>query len=87
MLELRGVLEGRVQGVFPPLARLLCPSTRPGAVSKHETGTVTKQTTGALQFMMSFALRGGGRLLHFVVPWEEGGASLNQHGSDLYDNF
>ena len=60
MLELRGVLEGRVQGMFPPLARLLCPSTRPGAVSKHETGTVTKQTTGALQFMMSFALRGGG---------------------------
>ena len=30
------------------------------AVSKHETGTVTKQTTGALQFMVAFALRGGG---------------------------
>ena len=30
------------------------------AVSKHETGTVTKQTTGALQFMVASALRGGG---------------------------
>ena len=29
-------------------------------MSKHETGTVTKQTTGALQFMVAFALRGGG---------------------------
>ena len=24
------------------------------AVSKHKTGTVTKQTTGALQFMVAF---------------------------------
>ena len=60
----RGVLEGGVREGFPPPARLLCPSTRPAAVSKHETGTVTKQTIGALQFMVSFALRGGGRLLH-----------------------
>ena len=31
------------------------------AVSKHETGTVIKQTTGgALQLMVAFALRGGG---------------------------
>ena len=30
------------------------------AVSKHETGNVAKQTTGALQFMVAFALRGGG---------------------------
>ena len=29
-------------------------------MSKHETGTVTKQTIGALQFMVSFALREGG---------------------------
>ena len=33
-------------------------------MSKHETGTVTKrltkQTTGALQFVVAFALRGGG---------------------------
>ena len=34
--------------------------TRTAAVSKHETGTVTKQTTCALQFMVVFALRGGG---------------------------
>ena len=35
------------------------------AVSKHETGTVIKQTTGALQFIVAFALRGGGGgLLH-----------------------
>ena len=33
---------------------------RGAVVSKHETGTVTKQTTGALQFMVAFALRGGG---------------------------
>ena len=29
-------------------------------MSKLETGTVTKQTTGAIQFMVAFALRGGG---------------------------
>ena len=29
-------------------------------MSKHKTGTVTKQTTGALQFIVAFALRGGG---------------------------
>ena len=54
----RSVLEGgvrRVRGGSPPRHgccvqardRLLCPSTRPAAVSKHETDTVTKQTTGA----------------------------------------
>ena len=62
-----------------------------GAVSRHETGTVTKQTTGALQFMAAFALRGGGcytsaNISHSVVPWEAGGASPNQHTSDLYYN-
>ena len=88
----RGVVErGARAGVFPP-ARLLCPSTRPAAVSKHETGTVTKQTTGALQFMVAFSLRGGGcytyaNISHFVVPWEAGGASPNQHPSDLEYNF
>ena len=30
------------------------------AVSKHETGTATKQRTGALQVMIAFASRGGG---------------------------
>ena len=29
-------------------------------MSKHETGTVTKQTTGDLQFIVAFALRGQG---------------------------
>ena len=53
---------------------------RAAAVSKHETSTVTKQTPGALQFMVAFALRGGGgnssrNLSHFVVPWEAGGPS------------
>ena len=56
----RGVLEGGFGGGFPPYARLLCSSTRPTDVSKLETGTVTKQTTGALQFMVAFSLRGGG---------------------------
>ena len=38
------------------------------AVSKHETGTVTKQTTSALQFMVAFALRGrGGQLLREYI--------------------
>ena len=62
--------------------RLLCQNTRhsTAAVSKHETGTMTKQTTGALQFMVAFALRrgGGGQLLRkciFAVPWEAGGPS------------
>ena len=51
---------------------------RAAAVSNHETGTVTKQTTGALHFMVAFALRGGvgdntfGNISHFVVPWEAG---------------
>ena len=49
-------------------------------MSKHETGTVTKQTTGAIQFMVAFALRGGGgnssgNISHFVVTWEVGGPS------------
>ena len=37
------------------------------AVSKHETGTVTKQTTGALQLMDAFALRGGGHHLREYI--------------------
>ena len=56
----RGVSGGGFGGGFPPYARLLCSSTRPTDVSKLETGTVTKQTTGALQFMVAFSLRGGG---------------------------
>ena len=49
-------------------------------MSKHETGTVTKQTTSALQSMVAFALRGGGgdssgNISHFVVPCEAGGPS------------
>ena len=49
-------------------------------MSKHEIGTVTKQTTGALQFMVVFALRGGEGATppgntHFVVPWEAGDPS------------
>ena len=67
------MLEGGGPGVVSP----------PGmaAVSNHETtGTATKQTTGALQFMVAFALRGGGgnssgNISHFVVPWEAGGPS------------
>ena len=47
-----GVLEGRCpEGVSLPGT---------AAVSKHETGTLTKQATGALQFMVAFALRGEG---------------------------
>ena len=58
--------RGEGPGGFPP------PGT--AAVSKHETGTVTKQTTGALQFMVAFALRGGdcytsANIYHLVVPW------------------
>ena len=49
----RGVLEGAVRGGFPPPARLLCPSTRPAAVSKHETGTVNNRC-------LRGAVRGGG---------------------------
>ena len=43
--------------------------------------------------MVAFALRGGGacytsvNISPFVVPWEAGGASPNQHASDLYYNF
>ena len=48
-----GVLEGGGPGGVPP------PATA-AAVSKHETGTVTKRTTCALQFMVAFALPGGG---------------------------
>ena len=49
-------------------------------MSKHETDIVTKQTADALQFMVAFALRGGGgnsseNISHFVVPWEAGGPS------------
>ena len=37
---------------------------RAAAVSKHKRGSVTKQTTGALHFIVAFALRGrGGELL------------------------
>ena len=32
-------------------------------MSKHEIGTVTKQTTGALQFMVAFACGGRGQLV------------------------
>ena len=118
------MLEGGGPGWVSPPARLLCPSTKPAAVSKHETGAVTKQTTGAregvrggfpppgtaavskhetgtmtkqttdaLQFMVVFALREEGgcytsaTISHFVMPWEAGGASPNQHASDLYYNF
>ena len=88
------MLEGGSGGGCPRPARVLCPSTRPASMSKHETGTVTKQTTGALQFMVAFALRGGGggcytsaNISHFVVPWEAGGPSPDQHASDLYINF
>ena len=52
----RGVLDGGIRRVFLPPARLLCPSTRPAAVSKHETGLVTKQTTGT----RGGGVRGGG---------------------------
>ena len=44
------------------------------AMSKHETGTVTKQTTPVLN--SSWLLLGGnssGGIPHFVVPWEAGG--------------
>ena len=43
--------------------------------------------------MAAFALQGGGGLAtsvnisHFVVPWETGGASPNQHASDLLYKF
>ena len=71
MLE-GGVRERGPGGGFPP------PGT--AAVSKHETGTVTKQTTGALQFMVALLCWGGvgntsGNISHFVVPWEAGGPS------------
>ena len=42
---------GGAGGIFPPGT---------AALSKHETVTVIKQTTGALQFMVAFSLRGGG---------------------------
>ena len=79
-----GMLEGGVrEGVSPPGTATVC---------KHETGTMTKQTTGVLQFMVTFALRGrvgntSGNISHFVVPWEAGGPYPNQHASDLYHNF
>ena len=43
--------------------------------------------------MVAFALRARGgcytsvNISRFVVPWEAGGASPNQHASDLYYNF
>ena len=46
--------RGGVRGGFPPGT---------AAVSKHKTGTVTKKTAGALQLMVAFAFRGGGRQL------------------------
>ena len=52
LLSKQPVLERGVLG------RVSLPGT--ATVSKHETGTVTKQTTGALPFMVDFALRGGG---------------------------
>ena len=53
------VLEGGGGwGGFPPGT---------AAVSKHEKGTVTKQITGALQFMVAFALRGGGQHLREYI--------------------
>ena len=40
---------------------------------------MTKQTTGALQFMVAFTLPEGANssenISHFVVPWEAGGPS------------
>ena len=47
MTQHQGACSRGRSGGFPPPARVLCPSTRPAAVSKHETGTVAKQTTGA----------------------------------------
>ena len=49
---------GGVGGVSPPGT---------AAVSKHEKGIVTKQITGALQFMVAFALRGGGQHLREYI--------------------
>ena len=46
---------------------------------------MTEQTTGALQFMVAFALRGGGNssgnISHFVVTWEVGGPSPLKPGT------
>ena len=68
-------LEEGGPGGVPPLGT--------ATVSKHETGTVTKQRTGALQFMVAFALRGGagggGQLLREYISLRcalEGGRSV-----------
>ena len=65
-----------------------------GAVSKHERGTVTKQTTGVvskhetvipvgtLKFERSKVLNfASANTSRFIVPWEAGGPSPNQHAS------
>ena len=94
----RGVLErgsggGKGPGGFPPPVQLLCPSTRPAAVSKHEIGNVTRSKQPVLYSPWWLLLCGEGgcytsaNIYHFVMPWEAGGASPNQHASDLYYNF
>ena len=92
------MLEGGGLGGFP----LVCTAAvskhetdiLPGTVdvSKHEICAVTTQRTGTLQFMVAFALRGGGchtsaNISRFVASWEAGGPSPNQHASDLCHNF
>ena len=71
------MLEGGVRGGFPP----------PG------TAAVTKQTTGALQFMVAFAMRGGGGggLLHLreyiSLGCALGGGKCVPEPAHLYYNF
>ena len=56
-----------------PISRMKCFGTlgreerRAAAVSKHPTGTVGRQTIGALQLIVAFALRGGGQLLQEYI--------------------
>ena len=57
MTQHQGACSREGSGGFPPGT---------AAVSKHETSTVTKQTTGALQFMATFALRGGQLLREYI---------------------
>ena len=76
--ETKSVTQQRGHGREWGLGKVPPPGT--AAVSKHETGTVAKQTTGALQFMVAFAFGGGGcnisgNMSHFLVPWEAGGPS------------